>query len=520
MNKYPGMQRYKILWVDDEIDLLKPYIIFLEEKNYDVISFSNPFLIIEYLENNKDYNLILVDENMPGKTGISLISDIKKITNSTPIIMVTKNEEEDIMNDAIGSEISDYLIKPLNPNQLLISIKKVLENHKIINNKLKSDFTNFFSELSDNINYNKSHDDWTKTYKKIIDWEISLDKRGDNQINEMVYSQKKEANRKFSDFIKKNYSEWSLNNNGPTMSHTLLKEKVFPYLNKEKVFFIVLDNFRYDQWKVLEEYISNYFFISKEDSFYSILPTTTEYSRNSIFSGLNPKDMKSLEFDLWSDKSDGLNNNEYRFLAKNLTRNGYDINHSYNKIISYEDGVKFIKNIKNLDSYELSSVVFNFIDMLSHSKNDSKILKNLVYDEKSFRSFTLSWFKNSPFNELLKILSTKKVKIFLTTDHGTIKVDEPIKVKANKEVNNNMRFKFGKNINTENKEVFISENGEDMMLPKENIFTKYIFACNNQYLLYPNNYNFHQKKFKNTFQHGGISMEEMIVPFIELSPKI
>ena len=185
------MQRYKILWVDDEIDLLKPYIIFLEEKNYDVISFSNPFLIIEYLENNKDYNLILVDENMPGKTGISLISDIKKITNSTPIIMVTKNEEEDIMNDAIGSEISDYLIKPLNPNQLLISIKKVLENHKIINNKLKSDFTTFFSELSDNINYNKSHDDWTKTYKKIIDWEISLDKRGDNQINEMVYSQKK-----------------------------------------------------------------------------------------------------------------------------------------------------------------------------------------------------------------------------------------------------------------------------------------------------------------------------------------
>ncbi len=514
------MQRYKILWVDDEIDLLKPYVLFLQEKNYRVETFNNPFMIIEYLDKNKDCDLVLVDENMPGKSGINLISDIKQITNSIPIIMVTKNEEEDIMNDAIGSDINDYLIKPLNPNQLLISIKKVLENNSIVNRKLKSDYTNFFIELSDMINSNDSYLDWINTYKKIIDWEISLDKSDDYQIIEMINSQKKEANRKFSDFIKLNYSLWSQKTNRPIMSHNLLKEKVFPYLNEKKIFFIVIDNFRYDQWKILEEHISNYFFITKEEPFFSIIPTTTEYSRNSIFSGLTPNDMKNLEFDLWSEKSNGLNNNEYLFLDKNFKRNGYKIKHSYNKIVSLEDGDKLIKNIQNLEKYEFSSIVFNFIDMLSHAKTESKVLKNLVYDEKSFRSFTLSWFKNSSFNELLKILSSKNVKVFLTTDHGTIKVDDPVMVKANKEVNNNIRFKFGKNINTDDDSVFICENGEDILLPKENIFTKYIFACNNQFLLYPNKYNYHQKKFRNTFQHGGISMEEMIVPFIELSPKL
>ena len=514
------MQRYKILWVDDEIDLLKPYILYLEEKNYIVESFNNPFSLIEYLDNNNDFNLILIDENMPGKSGISLISDIKNKSSSVPIIMITKNEEENLMEEAIGSEISDYLLKPLNPNQLLISVKKVVENSIIIENKLKADYVNFFNELSSLIKNNKNYLDWFETYKKITEWEINLDKSNDNQISEMLISQKKEANKKFSEFIINNYSKWGLENkNRPLMSNDLLKKKVFPHIKNEKIFFILIDNFRYDQWKILEKKISRYFFVKDEVPFLSILPTTTEYSRNSIFSGLTPFHMNRDEFELWSDKSEGLNKNEFNFLDKNLQRNGINIKHSYNKIISYEDGINFLKNISKLENYDFSSVVFNFIDMLSHSKTDSKVFRNLVYDEKSFRSFTASWFENSSFNELMKYLSSKDIKVFLTTDHGTIKVDKPVKIKATKDVNNNIRFKYGKNISSEEKKIFICDNGEEIFLPKINIFNKYIFAIENQYLLYPTNYNYHLKNFNNTFQHGGISMEEMIIPFVELTPR-
>ncbi len=514
------MQRYKILWVDDEIDLLKPYILYLEEKNYVVESFNNPFSLIEYLDNNNDYNLILIDENMPGKSGISLISDIKNKSSSVPIIMITKNEEENLMEEAIGSEISDYLLKPLNPNQLLISVKKVLENSVIIENKLKADYVNFFNELSSLIKSNENYLDWFETYKKITEWEINLDKSNDNQISEMLISQKKEANKKFSEFIINNYSKWGLENkNRPLMSNDLLKKKVFPHIKNEQIFFILIDNFRYDQWKILEKKISKYFFVKEEVPFLSILPTTTEYSRNSIFSGLTPFHMNRDESELWSDKSEGLNKNEFNFLDKNMQRNGINIKHSYNKIISYEDGINFLKNISKLKNYDFSSVVFNFIDMLSHSKTDSKVFRNLVYDEKSFRSFTASWFENSSFNELMKYLSSKDIKVFLTTDHGTIKVDKPVKIKASRDVNNNIRFKYGKNISSEEKKIFINDNGEEIFLPKINIFNKYIFAIENQYLLYPTNYNYHLKNFNNTFQHGGISMEEMIIPFVELTPR-
>jgi CheY-like chemotaxis protein len=458
---------------------------------------------------------------MPGKSGLSLIKDIKDKKSFVPIIMITKNEEENIMDEAIGSMISDYLIKPLNPNQLLISIKKVLQNNDLVSDKIKSDYLNFFRDLDDKITDCKHHNDWINLYTELVSWEINLDLTSNNDFDEFLISQKKELNNKFSEFVIHNYQNWiNKSKNSPLMSNDILEKKIFNQIGDKPVFLIVIDNLRYDQWKIIESDISKIFHINQDNPYFSILPTTTEYSRNALFSGLTPLEMSNMYPELWGDKSNGLNNREYEFLDENIKRNNLKIKHSYHKITSHSDGIKFSKKKSDLLKYDLNSIVFNFIDMLSHSSAESKLFKNLAYDEKSFRSFSRSWFKNSALNDLITYLSKQDVKVFITTDHGTIRVEQPVKIKANKDTNTNMRFKFGKNLNVENENIFIVDNGEEIGLPKHNIFNKYIFSVQNQYFLYPKNFNYYSKNFLNSFQHGGISMDEMIIPFVELSPKL
>ena len=513
-------QRYNILWVDDEIDLLKPYVLFLEEKNYNVTTFNDPYSLLNFIKSNNEYDLILIDENMPGKSGLSLLSDIKNISAITPVIMITKNEAEDIMNEAIASEISDYLIKPLNPNQILMSVKKVLENKSIINQNLKSNYTHFFNEVSNKINSNNSFESWVEIHIILIKWQLDFEKLLDNDFEDMFISQRKDANKRFCDFIVENYQDWiNTQIERPIMSQDIMKNLVFPNLNDKPVFFILIDNFRYDQWKVIEEYVSNLFYIKKEKPYCSILPTTTEYARNSIFSSLLPLDISKIESDIWDESEYGMNNHEFELLDRNLKREGFDIKHSYTKIVHYDDGVKMLKKLPNFLDYKLNSMVFNFIDMLSHARSEMKLFKNLAYDEKSFRSLTTSWFINSPLNKVLNFLSNKDVKIIITTDHGTVKVDKPIKIIGDKNTNSNLRFKKGKNLNFNNDDLFVCKNPQKFMLPQENISTSYVFTRENQYLIYPKDYNYHVKNFKDSFQHGGISMEELIIPYIELEPK-
>ena len=518
------MQRYRILWVDDEIELLKPYVLFLKDKGFDVKTFNNPFSLLDHIKIDKKVDVILLDENMPGLTGIGVLSEINKINSFLPVIMITKNEEENIMNEAIGNKISDYLIKPLNPNQIFISIKRVLENNKIVSENLKSRFTNVFSEISNSINKNMQYSEWVRLYKKITLWEIELDKYSEENLFSTINHLKDEANFYFSEFIKENYQSWLTNSykGSPLMSNNLMKKLVFPNINNEKIFFILIDNLRLDQWLVLKPMILESFLIQTEGLYCSILPTTTEYARNSIFSGLLPIELSDIEKDLWvgeGNKLPGKNNNEYELLKRNLKRENIDINFSYSKIINHDDGKKLLRNLPSFKKNNLNVIVFNFVDMLSHARTEMEMIKNLAYDESSYRSLTLSWFNHSVFKKVMDFLSKNNHKIILTTDHGTIRVKKPIKIKGDRNTNSNLRYKSGKNLSYNEKNLFFTREPEKLFLPKQNISSSYVFANENKFFVYPNNYNAYVKSYKDSFQHGGISLEEMFVPYSVLEPK-
>lgn len=517
------MQRYKILWADDEIDLLKPHILFLNQRGYDITPINNGAEAVELCE-KQVFDLVFLDENMPGMSGLEALSLIKTQKPGLPVVMITKNEEEQIMEEAIGAKIADYLIKPLNPSQILLSIKKILDNKRLVHEKTSSNYQQEFRKISMAFMDELSHDMWTEVYKKLVFWELEMDSSENVDMAEILESQKSEANANFAKFIIKNYESW-LNDpkaDKPILSHQLLKRKVFPLVEKNvPLFFILIDNLRYDQWKILEPIISEYFTITEEDTYYSILPTTTAYSRNAIFSGLMPTEMAKTHPDLWvgEDEEDGKNNFEEEFLLNQLLREKQPIRSSYHKIKQLQQGRDLVDNINNLFQNDLNVVVYNFVDMLSHARTDTAMIRELAPDESAYRSITKSWFLHSPLFEILKKISEKKSKVIITTDHGTIRVKRAFKIIGDKTVNTNLRFKQGKNLGFEGAKVMHVTKPERIFLPKPNVSTSYVFAIEDQFFAYPNNYNYYVNYFKDTFQHGGISLEEMIIPVISLNSK-
>jgi len=517
------MQRYNILWADDEIDLLKPHIIFLNTKGYDVTPVpSGPDAIEKFNEDN--FDIVFLDENMPGMSGLETLSVIKTSKPSIPVVMITKSEEEHIMEQAIGAKIADYLIKPLNPNQILLSIKKILDNKRLVSEKTNSgyqqDFRNISMAFSDNIGYNE----WVDIYKKLIYWELEIDNTENKSMKEIIEMQKTEANKNFAKFMMDEYESW-LNNpdsEKPILSHQLMKKKVFPYLEKdEPVFFVLIDNLRFDQWKIIEPTIASYFNIEEESAYYSILPTTTSYARNAIFSGLLPSDMEKKHPEWWvhDDEEEGKNNFEDEFLKQQLIRNKITSKFSYNKITNVTQGKALVDNISNLFNFKFNAIVYNFVDMLSHARTDLAMIRELAPDESAYRSITNSWFQHSPLLEALKKISEKKARVIITTDHGTIRVKKPFKIVGDKNVNTNLRYKQGKNLGFEENNVFVARKPEKMFLPKRNVSTAYVFAIEDYFFAYPNNYNYYVNYYKDTFQHGGVSLEEVIIPYISLSSK-
>jgi len=526
------METIKILWVDDEIDYLKPHILFLEKKNYSVTTCNNGRDAIDIFEEN-NFDIVFLDENMPGMSGLETLSEMKEKKSSIPMIMITKSEEEYIMEEAIGSKIADYLIKPVNPNQILLSLKKNLDHSRLISQKTTLDYQKEFRKISMEMAMVNSYEDWIELYKKLLFWELELENINDQGMIEILESQKAEANSQFGKFIERNYEDWfaspvrqgssAAKADKPVQSHTLFRELVVPEIVKKDkpILFVVIDNLRYDQWKVFENVVGNHYKLEKEVPYYAILPTATQYARNAIFSGLTPLEMEKQFPQYWKNDPEegGKNLYEAEFLSAQLKRLGLNIKEDYFKITNLSGGKKLVENFKALKNNDLVTVVYNFVDMLSHAKTEMDVVKELASDDKAYRSLTLSWFKNSPLLEIIQQAQKLGFKLILTTDHGTINVKNPSKVIGDKNTSLNLRYKTGRSLSYESKDVYAVKDPKKVGLPTINMSSSYIFAKNDLFLAYVNNYNHYVSYYKNTYQHGGISLEEMIIPFLIFNPK-
>ncbi len=517
------MTKVRILWADDEIDLLKPQLFFLEKKGYEVLEVTNGYDALEVLSENNDIECVFLDESMPGITGLETLEKIRESNKNIPIVMITKNEAEDLMEQAIGSQIADYLIKPVNPNQILLSLKKVIDNKRLVSEKTAFDYQQEFRNIAIDINSGLDLESWSKMYERIIDWELKLDDSDNEHLKGILDMQKKEANKEFCKFVEKNYNSWINEDSGPVLSHNLFRKNVFPKLHKSKSNFLILfDNLRLDQWRIIEPIISEHFRKIEEKQFFSILPTATQYSRNAIFSGMLPSDIQKSMPEYWLNDNEkgGKNQFEKELFERQIKRTiSQDKTWDYLKVRNINDARQMQDNILNYMKNDLTLIVYNFIDMLSHARTEMDVLKELAPDEKAYRSLTKSWFLNSPIWNAIQTLADKDIRLFITTDHGTIRVHQPSKVLGDKETTTNLRYKVGKNLRFEASEVKCVDDPASVGLPKPNISSKFIFAKEDYFFLYPNSYNYYNNLYTDTFQHGGISLEEMICPFVILESK-
>lgn len=517
-------RKTKILWVDDEIELLKPHVLFLQAKDYEVHTATNGSDAIDMVQ-EQSFDIIFLDENMPGLSGLETLSRIKKINHITPVIMITKSEEEAIMDEAIGAKMSDYLIKPVNPKQILLSIKKNINRKELVTRQTTSAYQSEFMRLGVEINDTLNFTDWQNVYKKLVYWEMELSSSGDKTMDEVILMQKTEANNAFARFIRRNYLNWLKPDvqDKPLLSPDLFRRKIFPVLDEhKKVFVLLVDNLRYDQWIAISSILNDYYAISNEDTYLSILPTATMYARNSLFAGLMPLTIQKMFPDKWLDDDNeegGKNNFEEEFLQKQMARLGRKEKLYFEKFTNLKQGRKPTDNLNKILSSDLAVMVFNVIDMISHARTEMDMIKELASDEAAYRSLTASWFKHSNLLELIEKLRENKFELILTTDHGSIKVSNPLKVVGERSTNTNLRYKLGRNLSYNSRDFFEVRKPEEAQLPAPNVSTAYIFANNQDFIAYPNNYNFYANHYRDTFQHGGISLEEMIIPIIRMHPR-
>lgn len=509
----------RLLWIDDEIDMLKPHIIFLKGKGYEVATATNGPDAIDMVT-AEPFDLILLDENMPGLSGLETLSRLKDVAPTIPVVMVTKNEEEDIMNQAIGSKIADYLIKPVHPTQVLLTLKKNIHRRDLVQEVAQTGYRQEFAQISQRLEGKLGPDDWKDLYRRLTYWELALTE-ADSDMAPLLQSQKEEANAAFAKFIRANYTDWIAQpEHRPLMSPDVVRRRVLPRIEQgRRVFLLVLDNFRLDQWRMLARELADDFDID-EDLYFSILPTATQYARNAIFAGLMPLQIKELYPDLWVDEEEeeGKNLNEEALLTRQFERIRRKVPFTYHKINDSAQIDRILPQIKGSD-VPLHVLVVNFIDILSHARTESRMVRELAGTEAAYRSITQSWFRHTPVRELFACLAQAGCDIIVTTDHGSVRVTDPSKVVGDRNVNTNLRYKLGRNLSYNTREVIEVRQPRQWQLPAPNLTTAYIFATGPRFFAYPNNYNHYVQYYRNTFQHGGVSLEEMIVPLVTLTPK-
>ena len=513
----------RLLWVDDEIDLLRPHCLFLEKRGYDITTATNGNDAVDLCRTQR-FDLVVLDENMPGLSGLETLAAIKEVQPDVPVVMVTKNEAEDLMDQAIGAQIADYLLKPVNPMQILMALKKNIHRHEIVQEQTESGYRREFAQLALDMDAADDAAAWVELYKRLVHWELQLAAGADGAMADLLRDQKEEANAAFAKFVKANYAHWVADADAParpTLSPDVLRRAVFPRLAAgRRVVLLVLDNFRYDQWRVLAPELAADF-DAEEQVYFSILPTATQYARNALFAGMMPLDIARTHPDLWVDEEaeEGKNLHEAELLERQLARLHRRPTFAYHKLNDSAAVDKWLASYDEMRSRDLSVAVINFIDILSHARTESRMVRELASNEAAYRSITLSWFRHTGLRELFRRLAADDADVVLTTDHGSIRVDRPVKVVGDRNVNTNLRYKLGRNLSYPAKEVYEVRNPADLRLPAPNLSTAYIFATGARFFAYPNNYNYYVQHFRDTFQHGGVSMEEMIVPLITLRPK-
>lgn len=517
------LKQLRILWTDDEIEVLRPHILFLESKGYTLDTCTNGNDAVDMVK-TRNYDLIFLDEHMPGLSGLDTLAIIREIRPDIPVIMITRSEEEKIMDAAIGSEIADYLIKPVRPAQIILAIRKNTEHRRLVTEKTTSGYLSAFGQIGSAIAGARTTADWYEVYRKLVYWQTELRKPADPGLRQVLGAQMSDAGKGYAKYVTRNYAGWFSgpdNDDKPLLSPGVLEKKVFPLLKAGRpLFFIVIDNLRFDQWRIIAPVIGEYYRTVSEELYTSILPTATQYSRNALFSGLMPRAISETMPDFWVDDDDDESKNlfEEKLLERNIVRSGLNLKWTYAKLLNNNDARKLNDRFRTLLGYDLVALVYNSVDMLSHARTASGALKELTADDDAYCSVTHTWFIHSPLNELLKMLSAEGAMVILTTDHGSIRVKNPVKIVGDKATSPNLRYKLGRNLAYNPREVFEVTNPRSIGLPSPNISSKYIFATGADYLVYQNNYNQFATLYRDSIQHGGVSLFEMVCPLITLDP--